>query len=116
MDGEQYDKLTDREKRIKVAECAGWKRTHFRTDAFWFMEHVSTVHVTDLPDYLNDLNAMHEAEKVLEPAQWRGFVCNIIDILLIDIALDRFELNDHFTFIHATAAQRAKAFVLTLSS
>jgi hypothetical protein len=54
-----------------------------------------------VPDYLNDLNAMHEAEKVLDYNQLR-------------------EMEDSVSFqfavypFHATANQRAEAFLRTI--
>lgn len=59
----------------------------------------------DLPDYLNDLNAMHEAEKVLhlEIGLWGGY-CGF---LVKD--------NTWFSAVGATASQRAEAFLKTLN-
>lgn len=59
-----------------------------------------------LPGYLNDLNAMHEAEKVLHPERphsnpWVSYRLNCLKIAG-DCSL------------HATAAQRAEAFLRTL--
>jgi hypothetical protein len=62
------------------------------------------------PDYLNDLNAMHEAEKVLTSEQYAddfiyhlGCVFNDNGLCIIAKA------------VHATAAQRAEAFLRTLN-
>ena len=60
----------------------------------------------DVPDYINDLNAMHEAEKVIPDEQWVDYY----DYLL-DTTKPRFVLRDTVT---ATAAQRAEAFLRTL--
>jgi len=54
-----------------------------------------------LPDYLNDLNAMHEAEQVLDYNQLR----DMEDSVLFQFAVYPF---------HATASQRAQAFLRTL--
>ena len=56
-----------------------------------------------VPQYLNDLNAMHEAEKVLKREQ-------------IEIYCEHLNPKNHGIWwgIHATAAQRAKAFVKTI--
>ncbi len=48
-----------------------------------------------LPDYLNDLNAMHEAEKVLQGEQLTEYV-------------------ERWVEWNSTAAQRAEAFLRTL--
>lgn len=56
--------MTDQAKRIKIAELCGWtpKTYEWPTmspgNPFRFQ--------SEMPDYLNDLNAMHEAEKLLE--------------------------------------------------
>jgi hypothetical protein len=56
--------------------------------------------ILEPPDYCNDLNAMHEAEKVLTFKDWE-FYCD--------------ELGGSFQgCAHATARQRAEAFLRTL--
>ena len=59
-----------------------------------------------LPDYLNDLNAMHEAEKLLTDEQWTEYYDN-----LLDTTKPSFVLRD---ITHATATQRAEAFLKTI--
>ena len=54
-----------------------------------------------IPDYLDDLNAMHEAEKVLDFNQLR----DMEDSVSFQFAVYPF---------HATASQRAEAFLRTL--
>jgi hypothetical protein len=59
-----------------------------------------------VPDYLNDLNAIHEAEKVLRDdreAAFRGWLW---------LAHGQPELR--CAIVHATAAQRAEAFLRTI--
>ena len=57
-----------------------------------------------LPDYLNDLNAMHEAEKMLTAKQWDEYGGQL-------------ECTPYViqNWIHATAARRAEAFLKTLN-
>jgi hypothetical protein len=62
----------------------------------------------ELPDYLNDLNAMHEAEKILTDPQHRRYR-----------QLLRGVVGDHLcvtcrAHVSATAAQRAEAFLRTI--
>jgi hypothetical protein len=66
---------------------------------------------TDLPNYCNDLNAIHEAEKLLDPLgndgryeYWLRTVCHIPER---ESAKGRY-------FYRATARQRAEAFLRTL--
>ena len=65
-----------------------------------------------VPQYLNDLNAMHEAEKVLTVAQRINYA-NQIGVVLSGGSVGRAIPN--WWFIHeATASQRAEAFLRTL--
>jgi O-succinylbenzoate synthase len=60
-----------------------------------------------IPDYLNDLNAMHEAEEVLQRhmEKWWNYVSKLA------VANSTLGLGGE---AHATAAQRAEAFLKTL--
>jgi hypothetical protein len=66
-----------------------------------------------IPDYLNDLNAMHEAEKVLELTQyWHYADIHIRDVVMRD---NRGRSPAAQTsYACATAAQRAEAFLRTI--
>jgi hypothetical protein len=55
-----------------------------------------------IPDYLNDLNAMHEAEKVLDYNQ----LCDMENSISFQFGAMPF---------HSTAAQRAEAFLRALN-
>lgn len=88
-------------QRAAIAKACGWKESesiHFawsRPDGRGWNG--------DLPDYLNDLNAMHEAEKKLtskERYDYQVYLCRVHSI--------------GFDAICATAAQRAEAFLKTL--
>ena len=59
-------------------------------------------------DYCADLNAMHEAEKALAPKNWNNFSENWW------IYCKLLRVNDADEAIHATARQRAEAFLRTL--
>ena len=68
-----------------------------------------------IPDYLNDLNAMHEAEKMLWGMDWSNryaFNDNLANTLK-GRTVNRNEW-DAETLLDATAAQRAEAFLRTL--
>jgi hypothetical protein len=108
MPREQWAALTNEEKRVKIAELCELERVRHidrtATGDFHRIEHYKELVYgpgLPVPDYLNDLNAMHEAEKVLSPEQQSRYY-------------------DHLTHWHhrhvwkATAAQRAEAFVLTM--
>ena len=94
--------MTPEQQRTAIAEACGWK-TGYRDPEAWH----------PLPDYLNDLNAMHDAEKVLT-----GQAASDYDMhLWIVIKRDWDEANNPLATIaswHATAAQRAEAFLRTI--
>ena len=64
--------------------------------------HLGITRKTGIPDFSGDLNEMHEAEKVLLAIQWYDYASR---------------LNEdcwHWALIHATARQRAEAFLRTI--
>ena len=65
--------------------------------------------VRDCPDYCADLNAMHEAEKVLTESKRRCYFFRLF-------ATQRLDDSDLWKAVHATAAQRAEAFCRTAPS
>lgn len=113
-------------QRIAIAEACGYKHVFAAKDDpdfFWALRYLGEPSPTPderwaVPNYITDLNAMHEAEGILTPEQRGAFGCILHDILGV-----RAELNDddqwggHEVFIcsHAKAAQRAEAFLRTLN-
>ena len=70
-----------------------------------------------LPDYLNDLNACHEMEKVLTKEQHFTYIQAVYRIVVANsafIAMVQGEETTGFYIMHATAAQRCEAFLKTL--
>jgi hypothetical protein len=105
--------VTPEQQRKAIAEACGW--TYKPAVDFWErngqLVHGDKGQPTYLPNYLNDLNAMHEAEKVLDPKgkdgsyeYWLRTVCHIPE---------RESANGRY-FYRATAAQRAEAFLRTI--
>jgi hypothetical protein len=93
--------MTPDQQRIEIATACGWTDTQIIDGKYG---------QTDVPDYIGDLNAMHEAEKVLTDKgvnAWWAYVANI-------------NRNNPRPFgsetaVHATAAQKAEAFLRTLN-
>jgi len=92
------------EQRIAIAETCGFKREERGYGSYTRIEDGEefTYYSHDLPDYLNDLNAMHEAEKVLDEEAFGEYRHHLIDKLKTSWGV-------------ATAAQRAEAFLKTLT-
>jgi len=123
--------MTKEKQRIVIAEFCGAKHVQFLGKKAWTfesypnpenllcpMEHGECL--IDVPNYPNDLNAMHKAEKLVINDSSNGhclfgsYLKNLEIIVLRDrdIDPDPSEWNAFIAF--ATAAQRSEAFVKTL--
>ena len=104
------------QQRIAIAEACGWKwdgrftvidpkgNRLCNNDGDTGLTWKQACAQNKIPDYLNDLNAMHEAEKVLFARNdWSG--CDYEQALK--------DMTSSWCW-HATAAQRAEAFLKTL--
>lgn len=103
--------MNPKKQRITIAEACGLEVLHAagKARAMVRQELCTGAASTDwkvMPDYLSDLNAMHEAEKVLTVDERFSYVRKLCRLLAVSSA--------EFAFIHATAAQRAEAFLRTL--
>ena len=117
--------MNKEKQRIAIAEACGWKDIkdtnhedvdiESRSISCWSgltgvppkFIHYEWNRVI-IPDYLNDLNAMHEAEKVLtidqliDQAAWLG------------ASSDEMMIKSWVILLRANAAQRAEAFLRTI--
>jgi hypothetical protein len=66
------------------------------------------------PDCCNDLNVMHEAEKTLNFEQSEFFEDELCDVAKKENDVLENPLPWRFSVCHATARQRAKAFLKTI--
>lgn len=106
-------------QRLAISEACGWRFE--KTDSDWYLpargEQVSEYH---LPDYLNDLNAMHEVELAMSADDKRMFGMELSVIVVDSMTANGWKSGDHTTsdkaewIWSATAAQRAKAFLRTI--
>lgn len=106
--------MTNDEIRIKIAEACGW--THVEKEeggAVYGYPKTNSCRLFAIPNYPEDLNAMHEAEKVLTDEQdleYSEFLALVVKA--------RWGANnscDMQRLRSATAAQRADAFCETLN-
>ena len=134
--------MTEEQQRIAIAEACGWKWFTVVAEMEYggrvpvplkqrrkFLAKPECIHqgiepapddmqkrefwASGVPNHLNDLNAMHEAERIVyqtQSADWAGrynqALCDVADR-----ATDTLEYNWEW---HATAAQRAEAFLRTI--
>lgn len=68
-------------------------------------------------NYVQDLNAMHQAEQTLTPEQFITYVDNHLCDLCRETDKNRWSPDTGWTpaMVHATAAQKAEAFLRTLN-
>jgi len=108
--------MTQDEKRIKLAEAAGWK-VHPK-DRFIVIPPNSPHSVQPLftiPDYFNDLNVVHELWASLPRATRLIVVARLADILKLPKG-NQNEIGElEEALFSASAAQRATAIGLTLN-
>lgn len=105
-------------QRLAIAEACGWRLEYDTTQlkAIWIVSPKSGYHyaVDDefIPDYLKDLNAMHEAEKTLTVNQWTDYL-DALDKICVPVHICP---TTHAMSVYcATAQQRAEAFLRTLN-
>jgi hypothetical protein len=94
------------QQRIAIAEACGWTQIEPCTCCDGVSrgyQPTPGAHKKHIPDYLNDLNAMHEAEATLRFGRRKHY---------IDLLGETY--HDIWGFCTATAAQRAEAFLRTI--
>lgn len=106
------------QQRICIAKACGWsmiKTTLETSERFGVagtligVKGGRSLH-DKIPDFLNDLNAMFEAEKIFDENQQDTYWCQLRHI--VDAGLD--DMQHCFNTAHATAEQRAKAFLFAI--
>jgi hypothetical protein len=105
--------MNEEQQRIAIAEACG-----FINVRMWSESCIASMGVSDegkywgslgVPDYLNDLNAMHEAETVMSDQQRTSYLDK-----LYEVCNPHSMLNDDWNLTCATAAQRAEALLKTI--
>jgi hypothetical protein len=99
--------MTDEQINAAIAEACGLKKpcrkVKLNDKGFFVTQHAK------LPNYCTDLNAMHEAEKVLTDEQYMHF-----SDCLYDAEYERRNQTKKWRWLSTTARQRAEAFLRTL--
>ena len=119
--------MNPEQQRVAIAEACGWKE--IRAEVDWLPKELTGIftwpHPTDaekikyfinrkpIPDYLNDLNAMHDAEKVLTPDTRPEYLCQLFDAATRGRS-GLYPVDENYLSHHATADQRAEAFLRTI--
>ncbi len=113
------------EQRIAIAEACGWRWVILRQqeelcdDVRGYPPGVPCVGLNEryVPDYLNSLDAMHEAEKAKELHWNQKWAESVVEIALREAAME-FRHTDKWDWVllisRLSAVQRAEAFLKTL--
>lgn len=118
--------MTPEQQRIALAEWAGWKRPDHpdvmkvkegwtKPEAWWMCPQGVLRFKHDIPDYLNDLNAVHELEEKLTFEQAEQFEDELCHIVVKCNEQQKKQAPWRFAVAHATAAQRCEALLKTLN-
>jgi hypothetical protein len=100
--------MTDQEINIAIAKSLGWVKRIYGgwgepndpPDEYGPEDKVWD-RITDFPDYVNDLNAMHEVEKTLTLEEENKYVTTLC-----------LEVQSIPRLHHATSRERAKAYLI----
>lgn len=114
--------MTPEEKRIRIATACGWEiraSGQYKNQATHQLFHngklIQTryidVELSSLPDYLNSLDAMHEAEKALD---WDQQVKFRIYLMMNSDGRKATYRTAEAALCHATVAQRAEALLAVI--
>lgn len=98
--------MTPEQINKAIAEHLGWflHEDKFGGPTYWAIKKDGFINIypSGNPNYYGDLNAMHEAEETLtEVDQWILYQCHLAE-------------GQTKFIVHATAAQRAEAFLRTI--
>ena len=123
--------MTPEQQRIAIAEACGWTREYADVPTWnnslnsyqggyepvqtlLFRKERKCFIAENLPDYLHDLNAMHEAEKVLTEDQLSDYGAFLKGKDNESVSLYTPEHREIAKVAMASAAQRAEAFLRTI--
>jgi hypothetical protein len=111
--------MTEEQINIAIAEACGWSCIKERTEEHVDLDSRTVTHITGisgypkgwdslnyLPDYVNDLNAMHEAEKSLKYDPENTWLTGGYSLYV--------QALPYGNEIRATSRQRAEAFLRAL--
>lgn len=110
---------TEEQMRVAIAKACGWKfqSSQPSSNESAIPPSGPLVAFKDSPNYLHDLNAMHEVEKAILPALIEDYVENVGELVREEWVWRGKNVGEFsqraviFCHLHATALQRAVAFI-----
>ena len=110
--------MNKQQQNIAIAESLGWAGCVIRKQEG--LPDIARgyspdgLHEEDIHDYTSDLNAMHEVTQTLSASQQTQFVVRLSSIVTGCNKLGLSALDISACIVHATAAQRAEAYLKTI--
>jgi hypothetical protein len=106
--------MTNEQINVAIAEACGWTEIEQYTQAIdgWYGYEPNGDH-SQIPNYCNDLNAMHEAEETLD-LQKAGVFAEQLRVTVYRTTRLPHVDSGSFAHVHAIASQRAEAFLRTI--
>jgi len=103
----EWKKMNRGQKNAKIANLLGWNVRYYNSGHIWFAKNPrgKLVGEFDIPNFTEDLNAIHMAEKKLRSEAYR---------LTYQMYLDQIMGPTRWNLMKATAAERAEAFLMTM--
>jgi hypothetical protein len=99
--------MKDEQINIAIAEVCGWIIIKACDGSLIGKPKNEQGPMDEIPDYCNDLNAMHEAEKILSDESHADYACELVKTIRRN--------GEWFESVSATAAKRAEAFLKTIN-
>lgn len=118
--------MKQEDQNIAIAEAHGYRMEKFTGSSFPFTivnphgircvpySNEEQAWCRNCPDYLNDLNAMHEAKKVLQEEERCRMLDKLCEIVRRDHDIKAGPMTAIIEAFYATAAQEAEAFLKTI--
>jgi hypothetical protein len=96
--------VTPEKQRIAIAEACGWCRCHVNSEDEFYGTHPIGIFAV-LPNYLNDLNAIYEAEETMDRVQRTVYVTILWEKCILQ------NLDPYNWSVSSKATLRAEAFL-----
>jgi hypothetical protein len=104
--------MTNEQINIAIAEACGWIIIKACDGSLIGKPKNEQGPMDEIPDYCNDLNAMHEAENHLPSDKKEDYWYQLYENCRRSVFS---RVEDNYKMLHATAAQRAEAFLRTIN-
>jgi hypothetical protein len=101
--------MTQEQQRIAIAEWMGWiyhgeSSRKKEADTFYWKHNEKEVMYQKLPNYPEDLNAMHEAEEKLDRSQFMRYYSKLLGVI---IGVDKSSPEESYLNSPLTSSQMA---------